>query len=46
MKKHNIVSHLNPLGTPQDNNVFEWRNKTLIDMVKSMMSFTDLLMSL
>ena len=31
-----------PPGTPQHNGVFERRNRTLLDMVRSMMSLTDL----
>ena len=37
-----IVSQLTPPGTPQWNGVFERRNRTLLDMVRSMMSQTDL----
>ena len=35
-----------PPGTPQLNGVFERRNRTLLDMVRSMMSYTDLPISL
>ena len=42
LKQCGIVSHLTPLGTPQRNGVFERRNRTLLDMVRSMMSLTDL----
>ena len=37
-----ILSQLTPPGTPQLNGVSERRNRTLLDMVRSMMSFTDL----
>ena len=37
-----IVSQLTPPGTPQRNGVSERRNQTLLDMVRSMMSLTDL----
>ena len=37
-----IVSQLTPLGTPQWNGVSERRNRILLDMVRSMMSQTDL----
>ena len=37
-----IVSQLTPPGTPQCNGVSERRNRTLLDMVRSMMSLTDL----
>ncbi|KAK8690320.1 hypothetical protein V6N13_089014 [Hibiscus sabdariffa] len=37
-----IVSQLTPPGTPQWNGVSERRNRTLLDMVRSMMSHTDL----
>ena len=37
-----IVSQLTPPGTPQHNGVSERRNRTLLDMVCSMMSLTDL----
>ena len=40
-----IVSQLTPLGTPQRNGVSERRNRTLLDMVRSMMSLTDLPLS-
>ena len=41
LKQHGIVSQLIPPGTPQRNGVFERRNRTLLDMVQSMMSLTD-----
>ena len=34
-----------PPGTPQRNGVSERRNRTLLDMVRSMMSLTDLPLS-
>ena len=37
-----IVSKLTPPRTPQHNGVSERRNRTLLDMVRSMMSLTDL----
>ena len=40
-----IVSQLTPPGTPQWNGVSERRNRTLLDMVRSMMSHSDLLTS-
>ena len=40
-----IVSQLIPPGTPQRNGVFERRNRTLLDMVQSMMSLADLPLS-
>ena len=42
LKQCGIVSHLTPLGTPQHYGVSEHRNRTLLDMVRSMMSPTDL----
>ena len=42
LKKCGIVSQLTPPGTPQWNGVSERRNRTLLDMVRSMMSQTDL----
>ncbi|KAK8539354.1 hypothetical protein V6N13_104402 [Hibiscus sabdariffa] len=42
LKECGIVSQLTPLGTPQWNEVFERRNRTLLDMVRSMMSHTNL----
>ena len=45
LKKCGIVSQLTPPGTPQRNGVSERRNHTLLDMVRSMMSLTDLLLS-
>ena len=45
LKQCEIVSLLTPPGTPQCNGVSERRNRTLLDMVRSMMSLTDLLLS-
>ena len=45
LKQHGIVSQLKPPGTPQRNGVFEHCNRTLLDMVRSMMSLTNLLLS-
>ena len=42
LKQCGIVSQLAPPGTPQRNRVSECRNRTLLDMVRSMMSLTDL----
>ena len=45
LKQCGIVSQLTPPGTPQRNGVSERRNHTLLDMVRSMMSLTDLPLS-
>ena len=45
LKKCGIVSELTPYGTPQRNGVSERRNRTLLDMVRSMMSLIDLPLS-
>ena len=45
LKQCEIVSLLTPPGTPQCNGVSERRNHTLLDMVRSMMSLTDLPLS-
>ena len=45
IKQCGIVSQLTPPGTPQRNGVCERRNRTLLDMVRSMMSLTDLPLS-
>ncbi|KAK9024987.1 hypothetical protein V6N11_064888 [Hibiscus sabdariffa] len=42
LKECGIVSQLTPPGTPQWNGVSERRNRTLLDMVRSMMSHSDL----
>nr|GEZ89262.1 hypothetical protein [Tanacetum cinerariifolium] len=38
LKEHGVISHRIPPYTPQHNSVFERRNRTLLDMVRSMMS--------
>src|SRR5918994_1469939 len=45
LRKCGIVSQLTPPGTPQRNGLSECRNRTLLDMVRSMMSLTDLPLS-
>ncbi|KAK9020229.1 hypothetical protein V6N11_054719 [Hibiscus sabdariffa] len=45
LKECGIVSQLTPPGTPQWNGVSERRNQTLLDMVRSMMSHSDLSIS-
>src|SRR6266496_2278272 len=45
LKQCGIVSQLTPPGTPQRNGVSEHRNRTLLDMVRYMMSLTDLTLS-
>ncbi|KAK8600793.1 hypothetical protein V6N12_050641 [Hibiscus sabdariffa] len=45
LKECGIISQLTPPGTPQWNGVSERRNRTLLDMVRSMMSHSDLLIS-
>ena len=45
LKQCEIVSLLTPPGTPKCNGVSERRNRTLLDMVRSMMSLTDLPLS-
>ncbi|KAL0416842.1 UNVERIFIED_CONTAM: hypothetical protein Slati_3516100 [Sesamum latifolium] len=42
LKESGILSKWTPLGTPQLNGVAEKRNRILLDMVRSMMSFTEL----
>ena len=47
LKQCGIVSQLTPPGTPQLNGVPERRNRTLLDMVRSMMSlFTAIILGL
>ncbi|KAL0406113.1 UNVERIFIED_CONTAM: hypothetical protein Slati_3925200 [Sesamum latifolium] len=41
LKENGILSQWTPPGTPQLNRVAERRNRTLLDMVRSMMSFTE-----
>ena len=45
LKQCGIVSQLTPPGTPQHNGVSEHHNRTLLDIVQSMMSLTDLPLS-
>ena len=45
LKQCGIVSQLTPPGTPQHNGVSERCNRTLLDMVRSMMYLTDLPLS-
>ena len=45
LKQCEIVSQLTPPGTPRCNGVSEHRNRTLLDMARSMMSLTDLTLS-
>ncbi|KZV36157.1 hypothetical protein F511_20289 [Dorcoceras hygrometricum] len=42
LKENEILSQWTPPATPQLNGVAERRNRTLLDMVRSMMSFTEL----
>ena len=42
LTKNGIVSQLTAPGTPQQNGVAERRNRTLLDMVKSMLSYLTL----
>ncbi|GJY72376.1 retrotransposon protein, putative, ty1-copia subclass [Tanacetum coccineum] len=42
LKDHGIIAHRTPPYTPQHNSVLERRNRTLLDMVRSMMSQTTL----
>nr|GEV26433.1 retrotransposon protein, putative, Ty1-copia subclass [Tanacetum cinerariifolium] len=42
LKDHGIIAHLTPPYTPQHNGVSERRNRTLLDIVRSMMSQTTL----
>ena len=45
LKQYGIILQLMPPGTPQRNVVSEHRNRTLLDMVQSMMSLIDLPLS-
>ena len=45
LKQCGIVSQLTPPGTPKCNGVSERHNRTLLDMVQSMMSLTELALS-
>ncbi|GJY95772.1 retrotransposon protein, putative, ty1-copia subclass [Tanacetum coccineum] len=42
LKEHGIIAHRTPPYTPQHNGVSERRNRTLLDMVRSMMNQTTL----
>ena len=42
IKENGIISQLTPLATPQHNGVAERRNRTLLDMVHSLMSMLEL----
>ena len=42
LTKHRIISQLTAPGTPQQNGVAERRNRTLLDMVRSMLSYSTL----
>ncbi|GJS00337.1 zinc finger, CCHC-type containing protein [Tanacetum coccineum] len=42
LKEHGMIAHHTPPYTPQHNGVSERRNRTLLDMVRSMMSQTTL----
>nr|GFA22038.1 hypothetical protein [Tanacetum cinerariifolium] len=45
LKEHGIIAYRTPPYTPQHNGVLERRNRTVLDMVRSMMSQTTLLKS-
>ena len=45
LKEHGILSQFTTPGTPQQNGVAERRNRTLLDMVRSMMSLSTLPLS-
>ena len=45
LKEHEILFQFSVLDTPQQNGVAERRNRTLLDMVRSMMSFSTLHLS-
>jgi hypothetical protein len=45
LKASRIVLQLTPPGTPQRNGMSERQNRTLLDMVRSMMSISDLPLS-
>ena len=42
LKEVGIISQLSAPGMPQQNGVAERRNRTLLDMVRSMMSYSSL----
>ena len=45
LKEHGILSQFSAPGTPQQNKVAKRRNRTLLDMVRSMMSLSTLPLS-
>ena len=45
LEDHRIISQLAALGQPQQNGVVERENRTLLEMVRSMMSYASLLVS-
>ena len=45
LTQNEIVSQLTIPGTPQQNSVIERKNRTLLEMVRSMMSYSTLLIS-
>ena len=45
LKEHGILSHFSAPRNPQQNGVMERRNRTLLDMVRSMMSLSTLPLS-
>ena len=42
LRKYGIISHLCALGTPLQNRVYERRNQTLIDTLRSIIGFSSL----
>ena len=42
LKEYGILAQYSPPGTPQYNGVSEKRNQTLLDIVRSILSYTDL----
>ena len=45
LKKHEILSQFSALGTPQQNGGAKRRNRTLLDIVRSMMNLSTLPLS-
>ena len=45
LKEHEILSRFSAPGTPQQNGVAERRNRTLLDMIRLMMSLSTLPLS-
>ena len=41
LKENEIISQLTPFATPQHNSIAKRRNRTLLDMVRSMMSMSE-----